>query len=220
MFDVRVLDDATSFAQAVSNGKRASSPVGFRAAKRLFDIICSVLLLPILALSAIAVFILNPFYNAGPLFFVQTRMGRDCKPFQALKFRSMRVAPVIERGADSPLETDRITRLGGFLRKSRIDELPQILNVLRGDMSLIGPRPDYFDHAVEYLERIPGYRERHAVRPGISGLAQTELGYIEGMDATRRKVAADLYYITHASYGMEAWVFWRTLSVVATRGGA
>jgi lipopolysaccharide/colanic/teichoic acid biosynthesis glycosyltransferase len=87
-------------------------------------------------------------------------------------------------------------------------------------MSLIGPRPDYFDHAVEYLERIPGYRERHAVRPGISGLAQTELGYIEGMDATRRKVAADLYYITHASYGMEAWVFWRTLSVVATRGGA
>lgn len=165
---------------------------GFAVTKRSFDIIMSLALLPFLAILAVALLILNPFYNKGSLFFVQRRMGRNCEPFQAIKFRSMTDVPQVSRSADCPLEVDRITPLGGFLRKSRIDELPQILNVLRGDMSLIGPRPDYYDHAVHYLEQVRGYRQRHAVRPGISGLAQTELGYIEGVEATKRKVSADL----------------------------
>lgn len=220
MFDVRTLDEtAISAGLSYQEGGFARARV-FRATKRSFDIFMSILLLPLLAVLAVLILILNPFYNKGSLFFVQPRMGRDCKPFQAIKFRTMRAVPKVERGADSPLEHDRITTLGRFMRKSRIDELPQIINVLRGQMSLIGPRPDYFDHAVEYLEKIPGYRERHAVRPGISGLAQTELGYIEGMDATRRKVKADLYYISHMSFALEMWIFWRTLSVVARRGGA
>ncbi|WP_255446342.1 sugar transferase [Tropicibacter alexandrii] len=188
--------------------------------KRSFDIIMSLALLPFLAILAVALLILNPFYNKGSLFFVQRRMGRNCEPFQAIKFRSMTDVPQVSRSADCPLEVDRITPLGGFLRKSRIDELPQILNVLRGDMSLIGPRPDYYDHAVHYLEQVRGYRQRHAVRPGISGLAQTELGYIEGVEATKRKVSADLYYITHTDLLMEAWIVWRTISVVVKRGGA
>ena len=220
MFDLRILDEAAISAGPSQQAGNTAQTVGFRIAKRAFDIVMSLLLLPTLVVLAIVILILNPFYNKGSLFYVQPRMGRHCKPFKAIKFRTMRAVPKVCRGADAPLETDRITPLGGFMRKSRIDELPQIINVLLGQMSLIGPRPDYFDHAVEYLEKIPGYRERHAVRPGISGLAQTELGYVEGMDATRRKVQADLYYISHMSFGLELWVFWRTLSVVARRGGA
>jgi lipopolysaccharide/colanic/teichoic acid biosynthesis glycosyltransferase len=86
-------------------------------------------------------------------------------------------------------------------------------------MSLIGPRPDFYDHALVYLDVVPGYRERHAVRPGISGLAQTELGYVEGLAATERKVMMDLHYIRNASVRMEAWVVWRTLRVVLGRCG-
>lgn len=219
MFDLRVLDDA-EISTGTSAAKKDAQRKLFFVAKRAFDMVGSILLLPILLLVTVAIVILNPFYNKGSLFFVQSRMGRGCVPFKAVKFRSMRAVSEVQRGADAPLETDRITKLGGFMRKSRIDELPQVINVLRGEMSLIGPRPDYYDHAVEYLEKIPGYRERHVVRPGISGLAQTELGYVEGMDATRRKVKADLYYITHMSLALEAWIFWRTLRVVAKRGGA
>nr|WP_281242702.1 sugar transferase [Citreimonas salinaria] len=189
-------------------------------AKRSFDVVVSILLLPLLLICAVALLALNPFYNRGPLFFLQTRMGRNCKPFKAIKFRSMRPAERLSRGADGPLDADRITPLGSFLRKTRIDELPQIINVLRGDMSLIGPRPDYFSHARRYLREIPGYKSRHVVRPGISGLAQTELGYAVGIEATRRKVQADLYYITNTNMRLELWIFWRTLTVVAKRAGS
>jgi lipopolysaccharide/colanic/teichoic acid biosynthesis glycosyltransferase len=161
----------------------------------------------------------NPFFNRGPLLFIQTRMGRDCEPFRAIKFRSMVEVDAVARRAEDPLENDRITPLGLLLRKSRVDELPQILNVLVGQMSLIGPRPDFYDHALVYLDVVPGYRERHAMKPGISGLAQTELGYIEGLAATERKAAVDLYYIRNASVRLDLWVFWRTLCVVLGRGG-
>ncbi|MGH1412590.1 MAG: sugar transferase [Pelagimonas sp.] len=204
----------------VSRNRSSVSNFLFGFTKRIFDVSVSLVLLPGLVGAIIVLLVLNPFLNRGSIFFVQSRMGRDCKSFKAIKFRSMTAAEHITRSADDPLEVDRITPLGHFLRKSRLDELPQILNVLMGHMSLIGPRPDYLDHAVEYMSSIPGYRERHVVRPGISGLAQTELGYIEGTDATRRKVKADLYYITHRSFALEAWIFWRTLSVVALRAGA
>ncbi|OWV39200.1 sugar transferase [Mameliella alba] len=220
MFDANDIDKTEFFtAESLQKGASAKA-VAFQVTKRLFDIFVSTFLLLLLAFLTVPILILNPFYNKGTLFFVQPRMGRDCKPFRAIKFRTMRAVPQIVRGADSPLETDRITRFGLLMRKTRVDELPQVINVLRGEMSLIGPRPDYFDHAVEYLEKIPGYRERHAVRPGISGLAQTEIGYVEGIDATRRKVQADLYYISHRSFALEAWIFWRTITVVFKRGGA
>ncbi len=219
MFDVSSLDSSTVRVLGAEN-KAVVSDWYFRISKRVFDILVSIALLPGLIGAILVLLVLNPFLNRGSVFFVQERMGRNCKRFKAIKFRSMTAAESITRSADDPLEVDRITPLGHFLRKSRLDELPQILNVLLGDMSLIGPRPDYFDHAIEYLNTIPGYRERHIVRPGISGLAQTELGYIEGTNATKRKVKADLYYITHRSYALELWIFWRTLSVVARRAGA
>lgn len=220
MFDISSLEASTNVQSLQTKNNAFYKDLFFSLCKRMFDVLVSLALVPGLIGAIIVLLILNPILNRGSVFFVQQRMGRDCKSFKAIKFRSMTAADSITRSADDPLEVDRITPLGHFLRKSRLDELPQILNVLRGDMSLIGPRPDYFDHAVEYLNTIPGYRERHSVRPGISGLAQTELGYIEGTDATKRKVKADLYYITHRSFALETWIFWRTLSVVARRAGA
>ncbi len=176
--------------------------------------------MPVLFITVCVLFFANRFKNPGPMFYVQPRMGHDCKPFNAIKLRSMLCADVIERDAHSPLEEDRITPLGKLMRKTRFDELPQIFNVLKGDMSLIGPRPDYIEHAQYFVEHVPGYRERHMVRPGISGLAQTEIGYAEGVDATRSKVAADLYYIENRSFRLETWIFLRTIAVVLGRGGA
>ncbi len=191
----------------------------FWIAKRAFDIGMSLILLPLLVVISLILAVLNPFFNKGPLLFLQTRMGRGCLPFTAVKFRSMRAVSQIERGPNDPLETNRITRLGNFMRQSRIDELPQILNVLKGEMSLIGPRPDYYDHALSYVKTIPHYAQRHQIRPGISGLAQTRLGYIEGTDATRHKVSCDLIYIRKAGFRMEAAVFVSTVLIVLNRGG-
>ena len=201
--------------------KETSSRSLFNLGKRAFDlVVCALFLLPLMAMFCAILFLLNPYWNRGPLFFMQERMGRNCKPFTAYKFRSMRTAPAIERSAECPLEEDRITSLGRFIRKTRIDEIPQIINVFKGEMSLVGPRPDYIEHARQFLSQVQGYQERHAVRPGISGWAQVELGYIEGTDATRRKVQADLYYIANSSLAMEALIVWRTVSVMVRRCGA
>lgn len=203
-----------------SVGDASQTGRGFWIAKRGFDVIVSVCLLPLLLVFFVALSISNRWLNPGPVFFRQTRMGRDCAPFTAIKFRSMVPAADITRGFDDPIERHRITRMGEVLRKTRVDELPQIINVLRGDMSLIGPRPDFIDHAEHYLQSIPEYRARHTIRPGISGLAQVTLGYAEGLEATRAKVAADLVYIEKAGFVMEARVFWLTLVTVALRRGA
>ena len=192
----------------------------FRLFKRTFDIALSVLFLPVLAVFMAILTLLNPFFNSGRLFFVQKRMGQGCAAFRAIKFRTMRLSHLESRKADDPLEVERITELGKFLRRSRIDELPQILNVLRGEMSLIGPRPDFLEHARHYIQVVPGYRERHSVRPGISGLAQTEVGYVQSVDATHRKVRADLHYIQNAGFRLEAWIIWRTIFVVLKRAGS
>jgi len=188
--------------------------------KRTFDICVSLLLLPLLFLFTIALFCLNPFFNKGSLFFVQRRMGKDCKGFSAIKFRSMTHIAEILRSFEDPIEIDRITRLGGFIRATRIDELPQILNVLKGDMSLIGPRPDYYPHACEFLNQVAGYRTRHVVRPGISGLAQVSLGYAMGIEATQKKTNADQYYISNAGFKLDARIAVQTLMTVITKAGS
>jgi lipopolysaccharide/colanic/teichoic acid biosynthesis glycosyltransferase len=177
-------------------------------------------LLPILISAAIAIILLNPFLNRGPLLFFQKRMGRNCLPFYAIKFRSMTKVAEIIRAHDDPIELDRITWLGRFMRKTRIDKLPQILNVLKGEMSLIGPRPDFYEHACVFVTTIPGYAERHVVRPGISGLAQVDLGYAVGSTATRKKVEKDLHYIQHAGFLVEARLFLATIVTVVIMAGA
>ncbi|WP_439156177.1 sugar transferase [Yoonia sp.] len=188
-------------------------------AKRAFDVVIAIVLLLPLSVFALAFCALNPFFNRGPLLFRQDRMGYQCRPFVALKFRTMTTPTHSSRGAFDTLETDRITPLGRFMRKTRIDELPQIFNVLRGQMSLIGPRPDSLDHARIYLRVVPGYHARHQVVPGISGFAQTEIGYVDGLEGVHRKVAADLHYIGHATLAFDLWIAWRTLVVIIAQRG-
>jgi lipopolysaccharide/colanic/teichoic acid biosynthesis glycosyltransferase len=187
--------------------------------RRAVDLVLAMLFLPLLALAAGLLLLLNPLCNPGPLLFRQLRMGRGGRPFSMIKFRTM--TPLRrERSAEEPLETDRITPLGYWLRRSRLDEMPQILNILRGEMSFIGPRPDCLAHARHFAQVIPHYHERYSVRPGLSGLAQIALGYTEGSDLARRKIALDLHYIRHASWMFDLKILWGTLLVVVTGRGA
>lgn len=192
----------------------------FWMTKRILDIILSLLALPIAGFIALGLLALNPLLNRGPLFFAQRRMGRNQTEFTMWKFRTMSPAPETPRSPLDPVETDRITPLGGFIRKLRLDELPQLVNVLRGDMSLIGPRPDVIDHARDFVQTVPSYRHRHIVRPGISGYAQVRLGYTEGRDLAETKAQLDLYYIRNAGWRLEAWILLNTLRVMLSGDGA
>jgi lipopolysaccharide/colanic/teichoic acid biosynthesis glycosyltransferase len=192
-----------------SNGNKL-----FWISKRLFDVVMSLLLLPLLIIISIFLLFLNPFYNSGRLLFIQERMGKNCEAFFAIKFRTMSPIDEITRKYDEPIEIDRITPLGRVLRRMRIDELPQILNVLRGDMSLIGPRPDYYVHALEYLKNVEGYCDRHTIRPGITGLSQVRLGYVENLDSISKKVSIDKYYIQNVSYITELKIIFSTILVI------
>jgi len=182
--------------------------------KRIFDISLCLLLLPLFFVIVIILLFLNVFFNPGKLFFIQKRMGKNCECFSIIKFRTMLHIKEITRKFDDPIETNRITPLGRVLRKMRIDELPQILNVLIGDMSLIGPRPDYYIHALEYLKNVEGYRERHTVRPGITGLSQVRLGYVESLEATLNKVSIDNYYIKNIGYIIDFKILFSTIFII------
>jgi lipopolysaccharide/colanic/teichoic acid biosynthesis glycosyltransferase len=182
--------------------------------KRIFDISFCILLLPLFFIIAITLLVFNLFFNPGRLFFIQKRMGKNCEFFLIIKFRTMSHIKEITRKYDEPIETNRITPLGRVLRKARIDELPQILNVLKGDMSLIGPRPDYYIHALEYLRNVEGYRERHTIRPGITGLSQVRLGYAESLEATLNKVSIDNYYIKNIGYIIDFKILVNTIFIV------
>ena len=200
------------------HGRGSSSR--FWASKRLFDIVVSILGLPIVA--GIGVFLLfaNPFRNPGPLLFRQERMGRGGEVINVRKFRTMIVEGEGARGPDDPVEAHRVTPLGRWLRRTRIDELPQLVNVLRGEMSLIGPRPDLLDHARTFVSVVPRYRERLSVRPGISGLAQVRMGYAEGIGLTARKARLDQVYIRKACWRLELLILRRTFIVMASGFGA
>ena len=194
--------------------KRKYSSKLFWINKRLFDIVVCLLLIPLLFIFSIMILFLNTFFNSGSLFFIQDRMGKDCAVFSAIKFRTMVHVKEITRKYDEPIELNRITSFGKILRKSRIDELPQILNVLKGEMSLIGPRPDYYIHALEYLKNVDGYRERHIIRPGITGLSQIRLGYAEGLEATAKKALVDNYYIQNVNYIIELKIIGNTITTI------
>jgi lipopolysaccharide/colanic/teichoic acid biosynthesis glycosyltransferase len=172
------------------------------------------LLLPILALVAIVV----RTTSAGPVLFVQPRVGRRGRVFRMIKFRTM------YHGAAGPSFTatsdPRVTSVGHFLRRSRLDELPQLFNILRGDMSWVGPRPEAFELDQKYVREIPHFALRGIVRPGVTGWAQINQGYAHEGDAMRLKLEYDLYYLKHCSLWLDVVIVLRTFAVVVAGTGA
>lgn len=169
---------------------------------------------------AFILLIANVFFNPGPLFYRQERMGLAGRKFVMWKFRTMRADGDQKRGHLDALELHRITPLGRYLRRSRLDELPNFINVLSGDMSVVGPRPDIWSHAVAQIEVVPHYRDRFDVRPGITGLAQVRLGYADSEDKVRKKARWDRVYVTRSRLGMEVYVILQTIRVMVTGFGA
>ena len=153
--------------------------------------------------------------SKGPVFFLQTRLGKNDKPFQLIKIRSMRVDAENETGAVFTVrDDDRVTRVGRFLRPMRIDEVPQLWNVLRGEMSLVGPRAERPEFTEELKDRYPYYWMRSSVKPGLSGWAQTRLGYVNDVESYESKLALDLYYIKHQSFWLDLVILAMTVKTV------
>ncbi|MEM6847027.1 MAG: sugar transferase [Pseudomonadota bacterium] len=188
--------------------------------KRCMDVLVAAAALPFVIMIAIILVPINAVFNPGSLIFTQRRMGQHCREFTIYKFRSMLPATYLCRGPEEPLEVDRITPFGMFLRRTRMDELPQLLNVLRGDMSLIGPRPDAIEHASTFISSVARYRDRYVARPGITGLAQVYNGYAEGGSATRRKAHYDSFYIRRADWRLDFAIALRTIRIIVTGFGA
>jgi exopolysaccharide biosynthesis polyprenyl glycosylphosphotransferase len=193
---------------------------GGAALRRASDIVLSLILLgftlPLMLLTALVIRIDSP----GGVFYRQERVGLDGRPFVLCKFRSMRsdaeaLGPVWAAKRDA-----RVTRVGAFIRRTRIDELPQLMNVLRGEMSFIGPRPER-PHFVEQLSGlVPFYRERTRVKPGLTGWAQVNYPYGASVEDARMKLSFDLYYVKHHSLFLDVLILFSTVRVILFQEGA
>lgn len=172
---------------------------------------------PVMLLAALAVRV----SSRGPIFYRQTRVGLRGKPFTVFKFRSMKDRAEASTGAVWATENDpRITRVGRWLRLLRIDELPQLWNVVRGEMSIVGPRPERPEFVKVLCERIPYYRQRHCVKPGITGWAQINYGYGDSVEDTIAKLEYDLYYIKRISLSLDLYIMFHTAKTMLKLRGA
>lgn len=187
--------------------------------KRIGDVICSfmaiVLLLPVYAVLALLVKLDSP----GPVFYRQVRIGRHRKPFKIIKFRSMIVDSEPEGPALSSAGDSRITRLGRIMRKYRLDELPQFWNVLRGDMSLVGPRPEREYYLDKIREREPAVCTIHSIRPGITSLGSVKFGYAGNIDEMMKRFYFDMLYMENMSFSMDIKILFHTVATVITGKG-
>ena len=214
-----LIDDLRPSWLIFSDGFHASRAT--RAIKRTLDLAAALIgltaALPLMALSAVAIRLDSP----GPIVYRQQRVGENGRPFTLHKFRSMRAdaerggTPVWARDRD-----DRITRVGRILRVTRIDELPQLWDVLRGDMSVVGPRPERPYFVEQLASVIPFYMERHAVKPGITGWAQVKYRYGASIEDATEKLRYDLYYIKHLSIFFDLTIVFDTVKVVLFGKGA
>jgi exopolysaccharide biosynthesis polyprenyl glycosylphosphotransferase len=190
-----------------------------RAAKRLVDILCGAVGLVVLLVATPVVALLTVVTSGRPVFYRQRRLGPGGRDFDVLKFRTMVQGAEAEGPRWAGKDDPRVTRVGRWLRRSRLDELPQVLNVLRGDMSMVGPRPERPEFA-ELLERqIPFYRTRLMVRPGLTGWAQVNMPYGDSVEGAALKLEYDLYYIKHRSLLFDLWIVLRTAGTVFAMGG-
>jgi len=195
---------------------RLAHPKQRDIAKRAVDLAvattCLVVLLPVYALVALAVLL----DSGAPITFAQERVGLRGRPFRMFKFRSMVANAEQETGPVWAATNDaRVTRVGAFLRRTHLDELPQFWNVLRGEMSVVGPRPERPIFVAKLDKEIPGFARRCHVKPGITGLAQVRNGYTQSTRAARRKFRYDLHYIRNYCFILDLKIMARTLRVLA-----
>ncbi|MQA28869.1 MAG: TIGR03013 family PEP-CTERM/XrtA system glycosyltransferase [Luteitalea sp.] len=193
----------------------------FRAAKRFCDITAASAMLLLLAPVMAAVAVLVRLTSPGPVVYQQVRVGQHGRVFKVRKFRSMRADAEAATGAVWATQNDtRITPVGRLIRRSRLDELPQLWNVLVGDMSLIGPRPERPEFVKMLTERIPFYGERHVIRPGLTGWAQVRYCYGASVEDAMEKLQYDLFYMKHMSLALDLVIAFETAKTVILRRGA
>ncbi|MDR2838694.1 MAG: TIGR03013 family PEP-CTERM/XrtA system glycosyltransferase [Azonexus sp.] len=231
---IRVLDLASHFEQTLGQIRLESLYVGwlifgegFRQGawrtfvKRIFDIVCATLLLvlatPVMLFTAIAIVS----ENGCPVFYTQERVGLNGRLFKVIKFRSMRRdAEKDGKPVWASKDDNRVTRVGKIIRKLRIDELPQLFSVLKGDMSLVGPRPERPFFVDQLTREIPFYAVRHSVKPGVTGWAQVRYHYGATVEDSAEKLQYDLYYVKNHSLFLDILVLFETVGVVLTGKGA
>ena len=173
--------------------------------------------LPLLLLAAIVIRLTSP----GPALYRQRRVGREGRPFTLLKLRTMAMRADWQPEASwAQSQADRVTWIGRHLRRFRVDELPQFWNVLRGDLALIGPRPEQVPIVERLRKELPPYAARHCIRPGITGWAQVNLGYPGSLEGTLAKLQRDLFYVKRRGLRLDALIIWLTLKTVLAGRGA
>lgn len=192
---------------------------GYARVKRLLDVALATLGLVVLALVTPFVLIGDALANRGPLLFRQPRTGRNGSVFEMVKFRTMRRSAPDDAGDWTAEHDARIASFGRFLRRSHLDELPQVLNILRGDLSVVGPRPEQPQVVDELVDKIPFYRLRHLVRPGLTGWAQVKYQYAGTEAESLQKLQYEFYYLRRQSLGLDLRIVGRTFRSVVMREG-
>lgn len=182
--------------------------------KRGMDLILALILMVILSPLALMTAIIIKFESKGPVIFKQTRIGENMKPFRVYKFRSMRLHDPNKHSKYTLNNDTRVTKFGKFMRKTRIDELPQLWNILKGTMSFIGPRPEWDILAKDYAKQINYYNLRHLIKPGITGWAQVMFPYGESLDDAKKKLEYDLYYLKHQDLILDVLIVAKTAKAV------
>ena len=207
----------------LAEGWELTQPVrrsGYAPIKRFIDLFFTVLLAPIWLAFGLVVWLVVKIDSRGPAIYKQERVGRNEHPFTLYKFRTM----INDAERDGPrfaaVNDTRITRAGRFLRKSRFDEIPQLWNVIRGDLSLVGPRPERPVFVEQFEQTIPFYASRHLIRPGVTGWAQVNYGYADDEAETVEKLTYDLFYVKHSTIWLDIHILGMSVWTVITGAGA
>lgn len=208
--------DQLWFLENLSEGAKKFYEIGKRAMDLVFGIIFGVIALALTPFIALAIKLSSP----GPTFFRQTRQGQLGKPFQIIKFRTMIKDAEKNSGAVWAQENDpRITKVGRFLRRSRLDELPQLWNIVKGEMSFVGPRAERPEFHEQLKNEVPFYEERYLIKPGLTGWAQTRYRYGASAEDAAEKLQYDLFYIKHRSLSLDLSIILKTANIVLRQAG-
>ena len=206
----------TWFLENLSEGSKEA----FDILKRITDLIAASFLFIFFIAAAPFIMFLIKWGSAGPVFYKQKRVGKNDREFTILKFRTMKQNAEIEGKAEWAMPNDpRITKIGKYLRILRLDELPQVLNIFRDEMSFVGPRPERPNFVKDFEEKIPFYKTRLLVKPGLTGWAQINFRYAASVEENYKKLQYDLYYIKNRSIILDLAIILKTINIVLTRGG-